>query len=146
MMTAQIAVKLRMFLLVACDAEIHLEIDPAQTVHRWDVAVTPEAVDLRNDVRLMPELYKIGNKVDADPGNRYLVVQILLLFDNLRVHRNYIFMAKETFFDFGQSRMLSTLDIRMAETAVDLFYPGVYPVAEIDRLDRSDVLSREKVV
>jgi hypothetical protein len=146
MMTAQIAVKLRFFLLVACDTEIHLEIHPAQTVHRQHLTVTPEAVDLRNYVRLMPELYKIGNKVDADPGDWNFVVQMLLFFDNLGVHRNYIFMAKETFFDFRQSRMLRALDIRMAETAVDLFNAGVYPVAEIDRLDRSDVLSREKVV
>ncbi len=94
----------------------------------------------------MPELYKIGNKVDANPGDRDLFVQMFLLFLNLRVHRNYVFMAKETLFDFRQSRMLRALDIRMAETAVDLFYPGVYPVAEIDRLDRSDVLSREKVI
>src|SRR5271157_1755422 len=106
MMTAQIAVKLSVFLLVACDAEIHLEIHPAQPVHRWNLTVTPEAVDLRNHVRLMPELYKIGNKVDPDPGDRDLLVKMLLLFLNLGVHRNYIFMAKETLFDFRQSRML----------------------------------------
>ena len=94
---------------------------------------------------LMPELYKIGNKVDSNPGYWNFLVQMLLLFHNLGMHRNYVFMAKETLFDFRQSRMLSTLDIRMAETAVDLFYPGVYPVAEIDRLDRSNVLYREKV-
>ena len=105
-MTAKITIKLRVFLLVACDAEIHLEIHTAQTVHRWDLTVTPETVDLRNHVRLMPELYKIGNKVDADPGNRDLLVKILLLFYNLGVHWNYVFMAKETLFDFRQSRML----------------------------------------
>ena len=145
-MTAKITIKLRVFLLVACDAEIHLEIHPAQTVHRWNVAVTPEAVDLRNHVGLMPELYKIGNKIDSNPGNWHLFVKILLFFQNLGVHRNYIFMAIETFFDFRQSRMLRALDIRMAETAVDLFDAGVYPVAEIDRLDRSDVLPGEEIV
>ncbi len=101
---------------------------------------------MRNHVRLMPELYKIGNKVDADPGDRDLFVKMSLFFQDLGMHRNYIFMAKETFFYFRQSRMLRTLDIRMAETAVDLFNAGVYPVAEKDRLDRSEVLSREKVV
>jgi hypothetical protein len=41
--------------------------------------------------------------------------------------------------------MLRALHIRMAETAVDLFYPGVDPVAEIYWLDRSNILYREHV-
>ena len=94
---------------------------------------------------LMPELYKIGNKVDSNPGDRDFVVQILLLFLNLGMHRNYVFMAKETLLDFRQSRVLRALYIRMAETAVDLFDPGMNTVAEKDGLDRSNVLSGEQV-
>jgi hypothetical protein len=106
MMAAQIAVKLRVFLLVACYAEIHLEIHPDQPVHRWNGAMAPEAVDLRNHMRLMSELYKIGNKVDADPWDREVFVKMRLFVQDLGVHRNYVFMAKETLFDFRQSRML----------------------------------------
>ena len=146
MMTTQIAVELRLFLLVACNAEIHLEIHLAQPVHRRNITVAPQAVDLRHYVRSMPELYKIGDKVDANPWDRDLFVQMFLLFLNLWVHRNYVFMAKETLIDFRQARMLRALYIRMAEAAVDLFYAGVHPVAEIDRLNRSDVLFREEVV
>lgn len=42
--------------------------------------------------------------------------------------------------------MFAAFDKRMAEAAVDLFYPGVYPVAEKDRLFRSEVLFWKKVI
>jgi hypothetical protein len=145
-MTPQITVKLSVFLLVARNAELHLEIHLAQPVHRRNIPVTRQAVDLSAHVGNMPKLHKIGNKVDANPGDRHLSVQVLLLLLNLGMHRNYIFMAKKTLFHFRQSCVLSSLDIRMAEAAVDLLNPCMYPVAEIDWLDRSQVLLRKKVV
>jgi hypothetical protein len=127
-------------------AEIHLKIHSAQPIHRRNITVTPQAVDLRDHVGAMPEFYEIRNKVYAHPGNRHLLVQVLFLLYDLRVHWDYILMAKETLLDFGQSRMLATLYKRMAESAVDLFYTCMYPMAEIDRLPRSEILFREKVV
>ena len=144
-MTTKITVELRLFLRVACNAEIHLKIHSAQPVHRRNISVTSQTVNFRNYVRTVPELYKIGNKIDSHPGDRDLFVQILLLFLNLGMHWNYVFMAEETLLDFRQSRVLSALYIGMAEAAVDLFYPGVNTMAEKDGLDRSNVLSRKQV-
>jgi hypothetical protein len=144
-MTTKIAVELRFSLRVACDAEIHLEIHSAQPVHRRNVSVTSQTVNLCHYVRTVPELYKIGNKVDSHPGDWDFFDQIILLFLNLGMHRNYVFMAKETLLDFRQPRVFRALYVRMAETAIDLFDPGMNTVAEKDGLDRSNVLSREQV-
>ncbi len=145
MMTTEIAVELRLFFLVTGDAELHLEFHFAQAVHRWDIPMTPQAVDLSHHVRAMPEFHEIRNEEYADPGHRNLLVQILLFLQNLRVRRDYVLMAKKALLDFRQSRMLPTVHERVAETAIDLFDSGMNPVAEIDRLDRPDVLYREKV-
>jgi hypothetical protein len=145
MMAAKIAVKLRVFLLMTGDAEIHLKIHLAKPVHRLDVPVAVHAVEFGAYVWNMPEFHEIRNKENAHPGDRDFFIKMLLFLYNLRVHRNYVFMAKETLLDFRQSRVLPTLDEWMAEAAVDLFYTGVYPVAEKDRLDRSHLLLREKI-
>jgi hypothetical protein len=146
MVTAKIAVELRVFFLVARNAEMHLEVHSRQPVHDGHINVTPEAVDVIHYMWLMPELHIIRHEIGADPGDRNFAVQMLLLLHKLRMHRDYIFMAKEAFFDFGQPRMLRALHIRMTEPAVDLFNPGMYPVAEVYGLDRSYVLRREKII
>ena len=66
-MTSQIAVELRVFLLMARDAEIHLELHSGQTVHGRHINVTPQAIDLRHYVRLMPELHEIRHEVRRGP-------------------------------------------------------------------------------
>jgi hypothetical protein len=146
MMTSQVAVKLSIFLFMTRYAKIHLEIHLAQPVHRWNIPMAPQTINLRNHVRKMPELYKIRDKVDANPWHGDLPVKIGLFFLNLGVHWNHVFVAKKALLDFRKPGMLSTLDIWMAEAAVDLLHPGVNAVAEKDRLDRSQLLSRKQVI
>jgi len=43
---------------------------------------------------------------------------------NLGVHRDYVFMAKETLFDFRQPRMLAALDIGMTEAQLICLTPA----------------------
>ena len=144
-MTAQITVQLCVSLHMACNAEIHLEINSPQSIHRRNITMARQTVDLRGHMRTMPEFHKIRNEVDSNPGHRHLFIEIFFLFNDLGMCRNYILVAKETLFNFRQSRMFSTFNVWMAETAIDLFDACMYAVAEIDRLNRPDVLSREKV-
>jgi hypothetical protein len=56
-MACQPAVQLGVHLLVAADAESHLEIHLDQTIHAFDVAVANATIDLLSDVGLVIELH-----------------------------------------------------------------------------------------
>jgi hypothetical protein len=145
MMASQVAVKLSVFFLVARNAKIHLKINSLQPVKDRHVSMAPQAIDLRDHMRLMSEFYEIRHKKYPNPGDGNFLVKVGILFLNLRMQWNHVFVAKETLLDFRKSRMLSPFYIWMAEAAVDLLYPGMYPVAEKDRLDRPQVLFWKEV-
>jgi len=143
----QPAVQLSVFLLVTRDAKTHLEVYRPQPVHGLYLAVAIGAVQLTpNDVRLVIELYVVRHVIDLNPRHRGVGVVMLPFFNNLRVLGNDVVVAEKTFLHCRESRPSGTIDKRMAEAAVDLFDSGMHPVAEINRLLRTDPPIRINVV
>ena len=105
-MARQPAVKLSTSLPMTRDAEVHLELLPFKPVNSFHVAVTVDAIEFAP--------FQMGNVVKKDeighpenplPGNGCVGVQILFLFFDLRVVRDHIFVAEETFFYGRQARV-----------------------------------------
>ena len=139
-MTRQPAIQVRPQLPVAGDTEAHLELDRLQAIFGFHISVAFDTIEPGPlNVGDMVEIDEIGNPEDAHPGDRLLPVEMLLLFQNLGVLWNDIFMAEETFFHRRNSRVRRPLDEGMAEPAVDLFDSGVHSMAEIDGLLRANV-------
>ena len=105
-MTSQPAVQVRPQFSVAGDTETHLKSNLLQAVFGLYVPVAFGAVEPGPfDVGDMVEIDEVGNPEDAHPGDRLLPVEMLLLFENLRMLGNDIFVAKKTFFHWGKSRI-----------------------------------------
>ena len=64
---------------------------------------------------------------------------MLPFFDDLGVVGNDIFVAKETFLHGRNPGIWRPFHKRMAEPAVDFFYPRMDAVAEVNRLLRAQV-------
>jgi hypothetical protein len=94
----------------------------------------------------MIEFDKVWNPVHLHPTNRPAFIQVRLDFENLRVRRNNSSMAKKTLVHGRNPRVLGPVRKRMTESAVDLLYPGMDPVAEGNGLQKSDVPAREDIV
>ena len=71
---------------------------------------------------------------------------MLLLFNQLRVIRDDVLVAKKTFLHGRQTGMFGPFHIGMTEAAVDLLHPGMHPMAEIDGLLRADVRLRISII
>ena len=97
-MTRQPAVQVRPQITVAANTEAHLKFDRLQAVFGFHVAVAFGAIEPGPlNVGNVVEKDEIGNPEDAHPGDRLLLVEMLLLFQDLRVLGNDIFMAEKTF-------------------------------------------------
>lgn len=146
-MTRQPTIQLGSQLSVASDAKAHLELYRFEAVHGLYLPVAVAAVQLSpQDMRLMPEKDEVGEDEDAYPGNRLSGQMVFLLLKNFRMFRNHVLVAKKAFFYRRQPGMLRTLHVGMAEATVNLLYPGMDAVAEIDRLPRADPFPGEKIV
>ena len=140
MVARQPAIDLRIFLFVTGDTEVHLEIYRFEAVKGGHGTVAFRAIQLSPvDVRFMAELDVIGYVKDAQPGNGYLLVVVLLFLHDLRMGRNDVLMAEEAFFHRRDARVLGTIHEGMAEPAVDLLHSGMHAMAEIDGLLRAKV-------
>jgi len=140
MVTCQPAVDLGILLFVAGDTKVHLEIHRLKAVKGGHGTVAFRAIQLSPvDVRFMAELDVIGYVKDAQPGDGYLLVVVLLFLHDLRMGRNDVLMAEEAFFHGRDARVLGTIHEGMAESAIDLFHPGMHAMAEIDGLLRAKV-------
>ena len=124
------------FLLpVAFHAKAHLKINALKSVLAFDIAVTLRTIDLiPAHVRPMMEEDIIRRKEDPDPGNRFFRNKMVPFLHDLRMLRDDVLVAEETFLHRRKSRILRTLHKRMAETAIDSFDSRMNPVAKWDRL------------
>lgn len=139
-MTGQPAVQLRAQFPVTTDTESHLKFDRPETVHAFYVPVTFGAVESRPfDVGNVVEKDKIGNPIDAHPGNGFLRFVTFLFPDDLGMPGDDIVMAEETFFHRRNSGVRRPFHKGMAKPAVDLLDSGMDPVTEINRLLRAQV-------
>jgi hypothetical protein len=71
---------------------------------------------------------------------------MLLLLNDLGMLGNDVIMAEEALLHRRNSGIWGPFRKRMAESAVDLLYPGMHPMAEEDRLLNPDVPLRIHVI
>ncbi len=143
MVACQPAIDLSISLLVAVDAKPHLKIHLAQTIGGGHRPMAHGAIDLApRNVGLMPELDIIRDTEDANPLHRLSGFVVLLLFHQLRVIGDDVLVAKKTLLHDGNTGVFGPVHKGMAETAVDLLDPSVYPMAEVDGLLGTDIFLR----
>lgn len=103
-MTCQPAIQGGLFFPVTLDAKAHLKSCFFEPVHGFYCAVTSLALDLLFDVPLVIEKDMLREIIDFDPGDRYSVVEILVLFPDFRMIGDNIAMTVETLFHGGDTR------------------------------------------
>ena len=136
-MTRQPAIYLRSHLPVTADAKPHLKVHGHQAIHGFNVPVAFDTIQTGPlDMGKVVEKDEVGEPEDPDPGDRPLRFEMLPLLLNLRVLGDDVGMAKETFLHGGNPRIPRSLRKGMTEPTVDLFDPGMHPVAEKDGLLR----------
>ena len=146
-MTRQPAIQVRPQFSVAGDTETHLKSNLLQAVIGFYVPVAFATVKPGPlDVGDMVEIDEVGNPEDAHPGDRLLLVEMLLFFQELGVLGDDIFMAEKTFLHRGDPRIGRPLHKGMAEPAVDLLYPRMDAMAEVNRLLRPKVEGGNRII
>ena len=147
MMACQPAINIGITTLVALHAEAHPEIHRRQAVHCLHFPVAFDAIEFcPTDMGLVPKFNMVRNVEDANPGDRRIRVEMLLLLNNLRMHRNYVLMAIKALLHWRNLRRLGTFNKGVAEAAIYLFYSRVHPMAEVDGLLRPYLLNRVAIV
>jgi hypothetical protein len=96
----------------------------------------------------MPLVFKedmFGEIVNLPPGCWGSGVKIPMLLFYLRMIGNDMPMAVQAFFHRRNPRMGGSIHIGVAKPALDLFYAGMNPVAESNRLCRSEAGFRKPI-
>lgn len=146
-MACQPAINIGITTFMALHAEAHFEIHRRQAVHCLHLPVAFDAIEFcPTYVGLVSELDMVRNIKDTNPGNRRIRVKMLLLLNDLRMHRNYVLMAVKALLHRRDLRRLGTLDKRVAEPAIYLLYSCVYTMAEVDGLLRPYLLNWVAIV
>lgn len=147
MVACQPAIGLRLQPLMTIDAELHLKIYRLQPVHSGHVPMADDAIEFGHlNMRLVTEFDIIRHKENTDPRNRYFLIIMFLFLNQLGMERDNIIVAEKTFLQRRKPGFLRTVDERMAEAAVDLLDPGMNPVAERNRLFRTNPQRQVKVI
>ena len=146
-MTRQPTIQLGIHLPVTADAKSHFKFYGPQAIHGLHLSMALRAVQTCPfDVGNVIEKNKARHPVNPYPGHRLFLLIMLLFLENLRMVRNDVLMAEKALLHWGQAGIRGAFDKGMAEPAVDLLYPGMDPMAEIDRLLRAKPLSGEAVI
>ena len=146
-MTRQPTIQLGIHLPMTADAKPHLKFYGTQAIHGLHLPMALRAVQTGPfDVGNVIEINEIRHPIDPHPGYRLFGFIVLPLFPDLRVLGDNVLMAVETFFHGRNPGIRRSFRIRMAVPAVDLLYPGMNSMAEIDGLLRAKPLSRKAVI
>ncbi|HSK13023.1 MAG TPA: hypothetical protein VK907_07385, partial [Phnomibacter sp.] len=147
MMARQPAIHLSFHLAMAVYAKLHFEFNGHQAVHPLHRSMAAGTFQIGPaDVRQVLKFDMVRHIKNFHPFHGLPGVIVSSFILNFRVQGNDIFMAVEAFLNGGNTGVLAALDIRMAEAAVDRFDPGVNPMAEGDRLPRTDPLMRIGII
>jgi hypothetical protein len=130
---------------MARNAKPHLEFCVLEPVHGLHLAMTLFAKDFLFDVPFVVEKDMLRQIIHLDPGGRCLGVEIMVLFLDLRVIGNDVFVAVEAFFHSRDPWERGAAHIRVTELALDFLHSRVDPVAEGDRLLRAKALDRHEI-
>jgi len=130
---------------VTLDAKFHFKTDALEPVHGFHIPVAFLAGEFFHDMPLVVEKYVLRNVVDLDPWGRRLCIEIVVLLLNLGMFGDNVLMAVQTFLHWRNPRECRTTHVRVTELTLNLFHPGMNPVAERDGLGRADIFYRRNV-
>ena len=133
-MTRQPAVQLGSHLFMTVDAKFHLEVHRHETVHFLDLAVAVGTVEPGPDVGAVVEFHVVGHIIDAHPGNGGFGFQMPPLLYELGMVGDDVLVAVEALAHRRDPGVVRPVHIGVAEAAANFLYPGVNPMAEINRL------------
>ena len=146
MMTCEPAVELRLSLPMAIDAETHFKIHRDQAIEFLHVTMALDTIHITANMRLVIEFDMIRNIKDSNPRYRCLCVEVPPLLHDLRVLRNNRAVAEKALLDGRNPGILRSVDKGVAESTTDLLDSCMDPMAEIDRLLRSNRPGRIDIV
>jgi hypothetical protein len=146
MMACEPTVELRLSLSMAIDAETHFKIHRDQAIEFLYVSMALDTIHLTANMRLVIEFDMIRNIKDSNPGYRCLRVEVPPLLHDLRVLRNNRAVAEKALLDGRNPGILRSVHKGVAESTTDLLDPCMNPMAEIDRLLRSNRPGRIDIV
>ena len=126
-------------MFVTVDTELHVEILSLDAIHGFHRSVALLAGDFLFDVPLVVKQHVLGQIVGLFPGCRGLGVVIAVFLQDLRMPRNDVVVAVQAFFHRRQPGMLGVAHVGVAVFALDVFDPGMHPMAEGYRLLHADV-------
>ena len=144
-MTRKPAIQVCLFFLVTLNAESHPEMNPFDPVHGLYNPMAFLAGYLLFYMPFMSENHMFRKIIDLPPWCGSTGIKIPMLFFDLRVVGNYIFMTVDAFFDGRNPRMFGTVHIGMAKFTADLLDTRMNSVAKGDRLFGSDIHYRQDI-
>jgi len=144
--TCQPAVQIGLFKFVTFNAESHFKSFSRNSIQGFDLSMAFLTFDFLFNMPLMVEQNVFRNVEDFFPGCRRPGVKIFMFLLNPWVIGDDVLVTVQAFFNRGDSRMNRPFDIRMAELALDRLDTGMDPVAEGNRLQRSDPLRQIEII
>jgi hypothetical protein len=130
---------------MARDTKTHLEIHAFDPVHGFYGPMALGAANLLLDVPFVVEDHVLGQIIGLSPGGGCLGIEIPVLFLNLGMVSNNIFMAIEALLYRGHTGVFGAPHIWMTELTLDKLYTGMEMVAEGYGLLRAYIFSRHHV-
>jgi len=146
MMTCEPTVELRLSLPMAIDTETHFKIHRDQAIEFLYVTMALDTIHITANMRLVIEFDMIRNIKDSNPGYRCLRVEVPPLLYDLGVLRNNRAMAEKALLDGRNTGILRSVHKGVAESTTDFLDPCMNPMAEIDRLLRSNRSVRVHII
>lgn len=121
-MAGQPTVKVGLLFFMTGDAEAHLKIHPFYPIHPFHGAVTHLTGRSLLYMPLVTEQDVFWEVVCFPPGRGGPGVEILVLFPDLRMIGDDIFMTKKTLLHWRNPRVIGPPSIGMTERALYLLY------------------------
>jgi hypothetical protein len=107
-------------------------------MHRLHSTMAFLAFDVAVDVPLMVKKHMLCHQIDLYPRCGRLRIKISMLFPYPRMLCDNIVMTMKAFFHRGKAWEIGIRHIGMTIAAVYIFYPGMYLMAEWNRLLGAD--------
>jgi len=144
-MARQPAVQIGFFSFMTSNTKTHFKTFTLQAIHRFNGAMAFPTGNIFLDMPLMVEKNMFRQIKNLFPRCRGPGVKVPVLFLNFGMIGDDIFVAIQAFFHWGYPRVNRTVHIRMTKLTLDILDPRMDPMAEGDRLGRTDIGGRRDI-
>jgi hypothetical protein len=139
---SQPTVEVGLLFFVTGNAEAHFEIYAFDPVHGFHFPMALGAGNLLLDMPFVVKHHVFSQIIGLSPRRGCSRIEILVLFFDLGMTSNDIFMAIEAFFHRRHTWMFGASHIGMTELTLDKLYPRMEMVAKWYGLLRANILRR----